>query len=432
MFKCENIGCTDRSIFSEEQYQQHITFEHKSHELVRRLVSLDSDSMTSTDPIMNHLRSTEQDFLDGIFRFPCLHVCEESGKACKIACFSPLALILHQKQHIKMAPSKRFPNHGVFSPRPKLMCPLQCLVFDKEACGVCLHVCKDELSLEVHRSKHINGISFTDLIDPPEVITPRPMLHCSHQKCKLQLFLNQRELDLHNDYCAGVYHFRCDQPCTQSGKECGLAFQGPTELIRHELQHRDWSLINPNNVKCVDCDATFWGKALRNVHRQQIHPQKLARGRAQQIKDDAIAKQKYAANENLRIAKSLRSSLVHFFDTPSKVRESTIKQLISVSLEEARAHLNNNDNGLQVGDIGVHIDHIRPISSFDLKRCKMEIMQCFSIFNLQLMNRRDARAKSKKTFNDADRFKYVPIQAKLATLRPAWLQDGKCTCGTCE
>jgi hypothetical protein len=26
----------------------------------------------------------------------------------------------------------------------------------------------------------------------------------------------------------------------------------------------------------------------------------------------------------------------------------------------------------------------------------------------------------------------VPIQAKLATLRPAWLQDGKCTCGTCE
>jgi hypothetical protein len=257
-------------------------------------------------------------------------------------------------------------------------------------------------------------------------------LTCAHQECKQLQFLNERLLGIHNDFWEGVYHFRCIHQCTHSGKECGLAFSSPLELIHHEMKHEDWSLTDPKNVRCKHCDATFWDKALRNVHHQQNHSQQVTAFRAQRRKDDATARQKYAANENLRIAKSLRSSLTNIFATSSRATESTIKQLLGVSIEEARDHLNNNENGLKVGDEDVHIDHIRPISSFDLKRCKMEIMQCFSIFNLQLMRGCEARAKKKKTFSDADRFQYVPIQAKLATLRPAWLENKKCTCGTCE
>jgi hypothetical protein len=48
------------------------------------------------------------------------------------------------------------------------------------------------------------------------------------------------------------------------------------------------------------------------------------------------------------------------------------------------------------------------------------------------MRETEARAKKKKPFNDVDRIKYAPIQAKIADLMPGWLQGGKCTCGTCE
>ena len=431
MSKCENSGCTDRSVFAEEASKQHVIHEHKCHEVLRILLSLEPGQWPRTQHEIDILLPMEYDFLNGIFRFPCLHICEESNIACEIACYSPLSLMIHQKMHLKMSPSKRFPNHGDF-PREPRQCPLQCLVLDPAAGGVCLHVCKDELALEIHRSEHINGIPFTDLRNPLVPIPPMSTLACSHQECKQALFLNERLLGIHNDFWEGVYHFRCSHPCTHSGKECGLAFSSPLELISHEVKHEGWSLTDPKNVKCNHCDATFWHKTLRSKHCQQNHPQQVTAFRAQRRKDDATARQKYAANENLRIAKSLRSSLTNIFATSSKATESTTKQLLGVSIEEARAHLNNNENGLKLGDVDVHIDHIRPMSSFDLKRCKIEIMQCFSIFNLQLMRGCEARAKNKKTFSDADWFKYVPIQAKIATLRPGWLQDGKCTCGTCE
>lgn len=432
MFKCENSGCKNRVFFSEQQYKQHCVFEQKNYELVRTLLRVDSGQTTITQDEIDILRTMQNDFMNGVFTFPCSHVCEESEIACEIACYSPLALVLHQKMHIGMSPSKRFPNHGVFAETPRHMCPLQCLVLDPAAGGVCLHICKDELELAVHRSEHIHGIPFTDLSNPLAPMPPLSTLTCSHQECNQQLFLNEEQLGIHNDYWDGVYHFRCGHTCTKSGKECGLAFSGPIELIHHEMKHEDWSLIDPNNVKCDYCDATFWDKALRDKHHQQGHPQQMAAFRAQRRKDDKTAREKYAANENTRIAQSLRAKLSSFFAISSKVRASTIKQLLGVSLEEARAHLNNNENGLQVGDVDVHIDHIRPISSFDLKRCGLEIMQCFSIYNLQLLRGCEARAKKKKGFSSADRFQYVPIQAKLATLRPGWLENKKCTCGTCE
>jgi hypothetical protein len=168
------------------------------------------------------------------------------------------------------------------------------------------------------------------------------------------------------------------------------------------------------------------------LRRNEAIAQTTAASRAKRKKFDTTARQKYAANANLRIAKSLRSSLNRLFNGASRAIDSTPKKLLGVSLEEARTHLNNNENGLQVGEFDVHIDHIRPISSFDLNRCGVEKMQCFSIFNLQLLTGPEVRAKKKKGFNDADMIKYAPIQAKIAELMPVWLQDEKCTCGTCE
>jgi hypothetical protein len=160
---CGNSGCEKTSFLSQQELILHNTFERNAAALVRKLRLVDAWQESLTNCEIDLVRAIENDFLKGIFHFPCMYVNEESGKACQIACHSPLDLLEHQKEHIGMSLSKKFPNHGVFTENPVFRCPLQCLVIDMEAGGVCLHVCKDELELEVHRSEHINGIPFTDI-----------------------------------------------------------------------------------------------------------------------------------------------------------------------------------------------------------------------------------------------------------------------------
>jgi hypothetical protein len=144
----------------------HKTFERNASALVHKLIRVDNGEMSWTKCELDLLRGIENDFLKGIFHFPCMHVCEESGKACQIAFRSPLDLLKHQKEHIKIESVHGISIHSIFSDTPKLRRPLQCLLVDMEAGGVCLHQCKDEQELWVHRSEHVNGIPLPDLGKP--------------------------------------------------------------------------------------------------------------------------------------------------------------------------------------------------------------------------------------------------------------------------
>lgn len=78
---------------------------------------------------------------------------------------------------------------------------------------------------------------------------------------------------------------------------------------------------------------------------------------------------------------------------------ATHEQLLGCSLEEAVAYLEDNPQGLKLGQKNVHIDHVVPISYFkrhtDLRKPIYQCMMCWHK-NLRLMRARNNASKSDK------------------------------------
>ncbi len=194
---------------------------------------------------------------------------------------------------------------------------------------------------------------------------------------------------------------------------------------------------HPDKIKvqmkttCDDCTKEFTPSNL-NIHRLCNHtakddPEYIAwRG-----KTNAYVRERYATDEEYRARCLMRGAMYRIFERAGKDKDASTELLLGVPFSEAVAHLNNNTRGLKVGDVNIHIDHIRPVKSFSLKKCKMEILQCSNINNLQLLpgpENLDKRAR----FNKKDREAYEPIRKIIAALMPAWLARGECSCGECK
>jgi hypothetical protein len=227
-----------------------------------------------------------------------------------------------------------------------------------------------------------------------------------------------------------------DRPfkCTHIG--CVDAFTTNGELQSHWLRvhapddHPDKIKLG-EKYKCEDCGDRFLHSCALKEHRLTTHTAKDDPGYiAYRDKKKAYRREKYATDEEFRVSCRMRGAMYRIFERAGKDKDASTELLLGVSYAEAVAHLNNNTRGLKVSDRNIHIDHIRPIASFNLKKCKMEILQCSNINNLQLLpgpENNDKRAR----FNDADKEAYEPIRKIIAALMPAWLARGECSCGEC-
>ncbi len=384
--KADDVDCDSKSFFDTQWptiLAPCVTAESKN-----KLKCLHSECSHRSFNIPSLLRYHDDFSHKGILHFVCDHVDAESGEKCEKVCEQKRDLTAHKKRHSDIRPYK-------------------CCHID---CGKAF---KTNPGLAHHQKSH------SDV---------RPC-KCTHIGCgkafKTDPALTQHQKS-HSD----------DRPCKCKHFGCGDAFKGEDGLEKHWLRmhapddHPD-KIKQLEKFKCEDCDDRFFISGDLTKHRLTNHtakddPEYIA----YRAKDNAYIRERYATDEEFRTAKLMRDSMRRIFDKAGKEKDSSTELLLGVSFEEAVQHLNNNTRGLKVGDANIHIDHIRPIASFSLKKCKMEILQCSNINNLQLLPGPENLDKSDR-FNDADKEAYEPIRKIIAALMPAWLARGECSCGQC-
>jgi hypothetical protein len=284
---------------------------------------------------------------------------------------------------------------------------------DAESGEKCEKACELNGDLAKHKKSHTNV---------------RPFV-CEHVGC-VERFKTNNVLTKHQKRHSDVRPFVCEHV------GCGESFHTNYQLQSHWI-HRHASEEDPAKIKqleknkCEDCGEAFLQSDTLKDHRLTTHtakddPEYIAF----RAKENAYRRHKYANDEEFRTAILMRRAMNRIFDKAGKEKDSSTELLLGVSYEEAVLHLNDNSRGLKLHDDNIHIDHIRPIASFSLKKCKLEILQCSNINNLQLLPGPENEAKSDR-FNDADKEAYEPIRKIIAALMPAWLARGECSCGQC-
>ena len=72
-------------------------------------------------------------------------------------------------------------------------------------------------------------------------------------------------------------------------------------------------------------------------------------------------------------------------------KQGRTQELVGCTWEALVVHLNNNEKGLKMGDKGVDVDHIRPMSSFDNLNDLEQQQRCMNFRNLQLLEQNENR-----------------------------------------
>ena len=80
--------------------------------------------------------------------------------------------------------------------------------------------------------------------------------------------------------------------------------------------------------------------------------------------------------------------------------------------------LENNEEGLTLSMEGVDIDHIRPVSSFDLLD-PIQLRECWHYENLRLMRSHDNR-HVKRDYYNAEEYAATSAGKAIAILRVGW------------
>ena len=95
-----------------------------------------------------------------------------------------------------------------------------------------------------------------------------------------------------------------------------------------------------------------------------------------------------------RMMKLARVGLRRFMDTRGLTKDTEHEKWLGCTYEQLIVHLNKNGRGLVHGMPGValHIDHIRPLSDFNLV-CREELFEACNWSNLQLSHAAENTSK---------------------------------------
>lgn len=108
-------------------------------------------------------------------------------------------------------------------------------------------------------------------------------------------------------------------------------------------------------------------------------------------------KLKYKADDNLRVSRNLRARLYHLLKKQKATKKNKTLKYLGCSFIYFKSHIEKSfKDGMNWENYGKwHIDHIRPISKFDLTKEK-NIFKAMNYKNLQPLWARDNIIKSNK------------------------------------
>lgn len=148
---------------------------------------------------------------------------------------------------------------------------------------------------------------------------------------------------------------------------------------RNQKKHKEWIEKNRDKIRVSE-------KRWRNENRNH-YLKRISKYRIERRKNDL----------SFRIASTLRARIS--FELKNQKNRKRTKELLGCSMIEFRAHLESKfKSGMtwsNYGKKGWHIDHITPVSKFDLSKTE-EQLRCFHYTNMQPLWEKDNLSKSNK------------------------------------
>jgi hypothetical protein len=320
-------------------------------------------------------------------------------------------------------------------------------IIDKENGTMCDFKCETPSGLAQHKKyKH------TDIGEK-----------CEYDGCE-RSFRRDDELKQHVDFAhLRKYNNVCDL-LKENGTKCEYKCEQPGNLkIHKKFKHSD---VRP--FKCSVCPDTFKTAPARDKHFASVcsdpedpvrtqHRCKACNGGfptatyrdnhylrkcaakddprriAFMIRDNAAARKRYANDENIRLRASVRAGLRRLMETMGLTKDTESEKLLGCSYEELIIHLNTNDRGLIYNMDGpvLHIDHIRPISNFNIG-CRLELLEACNWNNLQLLLGTENVQKGASFTLEQSELYYKSVGGMaIVELRKVWRVSEMCTCENC-
>jgi uncharacterized Zn-finger protein len=257
---------------------------------------------------------------------------------------------------------------------------------------------------------------------------------CSIQGCD-KTYADRSSRDRHQRAHSGVKKYEC------SAEGCGLEFayliNRDDHLKRHHwdresTEYIEWNakqnaayrLKHPSGEKPFQCSVGSCGKFFahesnRHVHIKRHHwDRESPEYKEWNDKINAAFRLRYRSDSEFRAARLCRCRLHYMLKSQTCKKKGHTHELLGCAWAELVAFLEDNIFGYKVGDKGIHIDHIRPVSSFRLADNPIEQRKCMNFNNLQLMPAKENHHKS--DYYDASAYAQTPSGKAVALLSVGW------------
>jgi hypothetical protein len=284
--------------------------------------------------------------------------------------------------------------------------------------NICSYKCERRQALQHHKIRHAGVKSYKCMhVDEKGI------------QCTSSFFIATK-LTNHMRFHTREKPFKC--------KSCELMFASNSNVRIHWLRMHapeddpDRIKLLAKSWQCKDCTQTFAQCSNLRSHMLRHH---TAAGDPALIEFrvhlNSWTKNYNSKDESARIRTRVRSGLKRLMAKACVTKNVESILLLGCTYDAFLAHLNNNSRGLTFMDAEVpHVDHIKPVSKFNLL-CYVELLHCCNWRNLQLLSK-EANLQKKDRFNEADKLAYEPIESVMAELRKGWKAAGVCACDSCK
>jgi hypothetical protein len=193
---------------------------------------------------------------------------------------------------------------------------------------------------------------------------------------------------------------KCKSCAKECVKKCYNKHQNKRLNQKKEYYKSNSTTLNQKNHQYQLINKEKISEQRKQYRQDNIEKIKLAHKTYRQNNKDKLNKyyQLKAKNDlNYKLARNIRSRIKVTIKENRKTKSSL--ELLGCSLEQVRQHIESQfQEGMSWSNwsfYGWHIDHIRPISSFDLSD-PIQQKQCFHYTNLQPLWAKDNLAKGNK------------------------------------
>ena len=225
---------------------------------------------------------------------------------------------------------------------------------------------------------------------------------------------------------------------------CDKSFVAKCSLTKHMINHSDvkpficlecnHGFARKNTMKlhmrthsglkpfiCAQCNHGFTQQAVLESHVLYNHTDRDS-VEFKQFADNKNAhhRKRYQTDLEYRTRCLIRSSLWTLMRKRGGKKSGTTEDIVGCTYAQLVEHLNNNPYGFKVGDKGIDIDHIRPVSSFYLFNGPVQQRECMHFLNLQLMASAENR-HVKRAHYDAVQYAESEPGKAIAKLREGWV-----------